>query len=117
MRAAVVTRFDAPDVLTVTDVPDFHPGHGEVVIDVTVASVLRVETMIRRTGGPPGFAVELPYIPGNGVGGRVRPVGSDVDQGWVGRRVVVHTGRRGGYAERVALPVKSLSVVLAKAMS
>ena len=43
MRATVVTWFGAPDVHTVPDVPDFHPDHGEVVIDVTVASVLRVE--------------------------------------------------------------------------
>jgi NADPH2:quinone reductase len=111
MRAAVVTTFGAPDVLRVTDVPEPHAGPGEVVIDVAVASVLWVETMIRRSGGPPGFAVEPPYIPGNGVGGRVRAVGPDVDQGWVGRPVVAHTGGHGGYAEQIALPVESLSVV------
>ena len=111
MRAAVVTRFGAPDVLEVTEVPDPDPGPGEVVIDVSVASVLWVETMIRRTGGRPYFDVEPPYIPGNGVGGQVRAVGSDVDPDWLGRRVVAHTCGQGGYAEQVALPVESLSVV------
>lgn len=111
MRAAVVTRFGAPDVLEVTHVPDPRPGTGEVLIDVSVASVLWVETMIRRTGGPPGLAVEPPYIPGNGVGGEVRAVGPDVDGAWVGRTVVAHTGGHGGYAEQVALPAESLSVV------
>lgn len=111
MRAIVVTRFGAPDVLRLTDVPDPRPGPGEVVIDVAVASVLWVETVIRRTGGPPLLAVEPPYIPGNGVGGRVRSVGAAVDQSWVDRLVVAHTSGGGGYAEQVALPVESVSVV------
>ena len=111
MRAAVVTRFGAPDVLTVTEVPEPRAGAGEVLIDVEVASVLWLETMIRRGSGPPGHAVDPPYVPGNGVGGRVRAVGPAVGEEWVGRRVVAHTGGGGGYAEQIALPVKSLSVV------
>jgi NADPH:quinone reductase len=111
MRAVVVNQFGPPDVLQVTDVPDPHPAAGEVLIEVTVASVLWVETRTRRTGGPPVLAVEPPYIPGNGVGGRVRQVGPDVDPGWVGRAVVGHTGGGGGYAEQVVLPVEALSVV------
>ena len=78
---------------------------------MAVASVLWVETVIRRTGGPPGLTAEPPYVPGNGVGGRVRAVGPGVDQSWVGRLVVAHTGGRGGYAEQVASPVESLSVL------
>lgn len=111
MRAIVVSQFGGPEVLRTTEVPDPRPGPGEVVIDVAVASVLWVETVIRRTGGPPVLAVDPPYIPGNGVGGRVRSVGADVDHDWLGRRVVAHTAGGGGYAEQVALPVSALSVV------
>lgn len=111
MRAAVVTRFGSPDVLEVVNAPDPRPGPGEVLIDVAVATVLWVETMIRRTGGRPYFDVEPPYIPGNGVGGQVRAVGPAVERSWVGRTVVAHTGGRGGYAEQIALPVGSISVV------
>jgi NADPH:quinone reductase len=34
MRAAVVTRFGAPDVFEISELPDPVPGAGEVSIDV-----------------------------------------------------------------------------------
>ena len=34
MRAAIVTRFGAPDVFEISEMPDPIPGPGEVSIDV-----------------------------------------------------------------------------------
>jgi len=111
MQVATVTQFGPPEVLVTREAPDPTAGSGEVVIAVAAADVLWVETMIRQTGGGEYFDVTPPYIPGNAVAGRVRAVGDDVDRGWIGRKVVAHTGERGGYAEQVVVPEAGLSEV------
>lgn len=111
MRVAVVTRFGAPEVLATEDRLDPEPGPGELVIGVAAADVLWVETMIRRGLGGDYFDLTPPYVPGNGVAGRVRAVGDGVDPAWVGREVVAHTGERGGYAEQVAVPLRAVHPV------
>ncbi|WP_007512170.1 MULTISPECIES: zinc-binding dehydrogenase [Pseudofrankia] len=53
-------------------------------------------------------------MPGNGVGGQVVSVGDGVEDGWLGRRVITHTGGPGGwggYAERVVAPAAELVAV------
>jgi NADPH2:quinone reductase len=47
-------------------------------------------------------------ILGNGVGGVVAEVGTNVDERLLGRRVVTGTGGQGGYAERVAVDARGL---------
>lgn len=111
MQVAKVREFGGPEVLVTSEEPDPVPGAGDVVIDVVAADVLWVETMIRRGEGRDYFGVTPPYVPGNGVAGRVRAVGDGVDQRWVGREVVAHTGERGGYAEQVRVAVQKLSPV------
>src|SRR4051812_49826210 len=60
-------------------------------------------------GGGPIPVPELPTIPGREVAGRVEAVGSEVDAGWIGKRVVVHLGMvPGGYAELAVAKVESL---------
>jgi NADPH2:quinone reductase len=52
-----------------------------------------------------------PYVPGNGVSGRVISTGTGVDPSWAGRTVVAHTGESGGsggYAEQVAVSVEDV---------
>ena len=110
MRTALVTRFGAPEVLVTDEATDPVAGPGEVVIDVAVADVLWVETMIRQGGGGEYFDMTPPYVPGNGVAGRVGAVADGVDPGWLGRRVVAHAGQ-GGYAERVVVRADRLSAV------
>jgi NADPH:quinone reductase-like Zn-dependent oxidoreductase len=39
MKATTFSRFGAPNVLAVVDVPDRMPGHGEALIRVEAASV------------------------------------------------------------------------------
>src|ERR687887_1454637 len=52
-----------------------------------------------------------PYTPGREVGGVVREAGPGVDPALVGRRVVGNTAGTGGYAERAAVPVRSLHLL------
>ena len=111
MQVAVVTRFGTPEVLETSEATDPVAAPGDAVIDVAVADVLWVETVIRQGGGGDYFDVTPPYVPGNGVASRVRAVGDGVAPGWIGRRVAAHTGERGGYAERVTVPADGLIAV------
>jgi NADPH2:quinone reductase len=92
VRAIWLREFGPPSVLVpgAADEPV-----GEVVIDVHHANITFVETQVRAGRGP--FPVQLPMIPGNGVGGTVG-----------GRRVIASLGGSGGYAERVAVPAAAL---------
>src|SRR6266545_4651852 len=95
MRVVEVTRFGGPEVLVPTEAADPVAAPGQVVVDVSAADVLFVETRIRRGGGGRYFDVTPPYVPGGGVAGRVRSVGEGVDPGWVGRPVVTSGAARG----------------------
>ena len=107
MRVIEATRFGGPGVLTVQEVPEAVAAAGQVVVDVSAADVLFVDTQIRRGWGREHFVVTPPYVPGSGVAGQVRTVGAGVDPDWVGRRVLAHTGNRQaheGYAEQAVVP-------------
>jgi NADPH:quinone reductase len=97
MRAVWLREFGGPEVLVAEDTPDPAAGPGQALIEVAFANITFVETQIRAGAGP--FKVELPMIPGNGVGGVVTSVGTEADRGLIGRRVVSGTGGSGGYAE------------------
>jgi NADPH:quinone reductase len=104
VRAATVTRFGGPEVFEIVEHDDPAPGAGEVAIDVEVADVLWVETVIRSGAVQDYWPMRPPYVPGNGVAGRVARLGEGVDAGLLGRRVVAHTGNEGGYADRAVVP-------------
>lgn len=108
MRVVRVERFGGPEVLVTREVPDPVAGPGQVVVDVSVADTLFVETAIRSGVARQWFPVEPPYVPGGAVGGRVLSVGEGVDSGWAGRHVVAHTGGGGGYAERAVVRAEAL---------
>jgi NADPH:quinone reductase len=110
MRAVVATRFGGPEVLVTSQVADPVAGQGQVVVGVSVADVLFVETQIRRGELGGYFNVEPPYVPGNGVAGQVISIGEGVDPGRAGRRVVAHTAlpQRGGYAEQAVAAAQAL---------
>ncbi len=104
MRAVVLRRFGPPSELVLAELPDPVPGPGEVVVAVAAVSITFVETQIRAGHPPhPSMAPVLPVILGNGVGGVVAAIGTDVALGLVGRQVVTTTGGSGGYAEQVAV--------------
>jgi NADPH2:quinone reductase len=101
MRAVWLRKTGGPEVLVAGDAPDPVPGPGQVLIEVELANVTFVETQLRAGTGP--FSLELPVIPGNGVGGVVASVGPGVDEELIGRRVVSSMGGSGGYAELAAV--------------
>lgn len=117
MRAVEVPRFGDTEVLTVRELPDPVAGPGELVVDVVAVDVLFADVRLRTGWGREWFHLEPPYVPGNGVAGVVRSVGSDVDPAWVGRGVLAYTGENGGmtpigaYAEQAAVAVTDVEPV------
>jgi len=104
-------EFGPPENLRYEEAPDPVPGPGTVLIRVEAAGVHLVDTVLRSggAGGGPIPVPELPTIPGREVAGRVEAVGSEVDAGWIGKRVVVHLGMvPSGYAELAVAKVESL---------
>lgn len=117
MRAVEVTKFGGPEVLVLRELPDPVAGPGQMVIDVAAVDVLFVDSRLRAGWGKEWFQLKPPYVPGNGVAGVVRSVGSDVDDAWIGRRVLAHTGENGGmtpiggYAEQATAEVSDVEPV------
>jgi NADPH2:quinone reductase len=77
------------------------------VIDVTVVPVLFLDTQIRAGLWRDWFPARPPYVPGAGVAGTVGSAGTDVEPGWVGRRVMADTPA-GGYLEQAVVPADRL---------
>ncbi|HTE59032.1 MAG TPA: zinc-binding dehydrogenase [Solirubrobacteraceae bacterium] len=87
-------------MLTEVELPDPHPGPGQIAIDVTHAAVGMIDVIFRRGDRadddrfPPP-----PFVPGIEVAGFVREVGDGVDQFRAGQRVVtLSLMEMGGYA-------------------
>ncbi|GAA4536079.1 zinc-binding dehydrogenase [Amycolatopsis samaneae] len=97
----MATRFGAPDVLDLVELPTPEPGPGELRIAVTAAGVGWLDARIRAGEGPGVFAVRPPYIPGGAVAGTVDAIGDGVAGHWLGTRVIgrAGTGYGGGYAD------------------
>ena len=88
MKAMLYHEPGGPEVLSYTDVPDPEPGPVDVVVDVAVTALNRLD-VVQRNGWyhMPGFT--LPHIAGMDVAGTVTAAGSDVDGVAIGDRVVV----------------------------
>lgn len=111
MLQVQAVRFGGPDVLVSRQVPDPAAAPGQVVVRTSAADVLFVDTAIRAGRAADFFPIRPPYVPGNGIAGRVTSLGDGVDPGWLGRAVVAHTGGpggSGGYVEQAAVDVGEL---------
>lgn len=110
MHAIRQHEFGPAENLRYELVDDPLPGTGQVRIAVSAAGIHLLDTTIRagRHGGP--FPLpRLPMTPGREVAGVVDAVGAEVDEGWLGRRVVAHLGMAsGGYAELALVAATSL---------
>jgi NADPH2:quinone reductase len=113
MRQVVATQFGGPEVLATSTTADPVAGPGQVVVDAAVADTLFVDTQIRRGWGREHFTVQPPYVPGGGVAGVVSSTGDGVDPDWIGRRVVAHTGERGGHGGYVERAVVGADAIVA----
>ncbi len=107
MKAVLVRKFGPPEVLVAEELPEPRPGDGQVLVEVAAAGVNFIETTV-RTGAFARAANQMPYVPGNEVGGVILEVGPGVDPALAGRRVVTGTGGRGGYAERAVAAADGL---------
>ncbi|MCO1580828.1 zinc-binding dehydrogenase [Crossiella sp. SN42] len=107
MRAVWLREFGGPEVLALGEAPDPVPGEGQVLIEVAYANITFVETQF-RAGGQSPFRVELPVIPGNGVGGTVLATGPGVDPELAGAKVISSLSGTGGYAELAVASAETL---------
>jgi len=108
MRAVVASEPGGPEVLTLEERPDPHPGPGEVVLDVAASAVNRAD-LLQRQGHyppPPGASDVL----GLECSGTVREVGDGVERWRVGDPVCALLAG-GGYAEQVLVPAGQLMPV------
>ena len=119
MRAAVVTEYGGPEVITVQDVPDPVPGPDEILVRVAGTAINRADTMQRQGGYPDPRGRGGPEILGLEFAGTVAELGARVTSWKVGDAVMgIESGACNAELvtthERQALPVPS-NVALADA--
>lgn len=98
MKAIRVQQFGGPEQLKLEDVPDLHPGPGQVVVKLHAVGVNPFDTYMRT--GTYAIKPQLPYTPGADAAGVIASVGSDVKRVKVGDRVYVAGTVSGAYAEQ-----------------
>ncbi|MDX6582255.1 MAG: hypothetical protein QOI10_1439 [Solirubrobacterales bacterium] len=113
MKAVVITRHGAPEVLQVEERPDPPVGAGEIRIAVRAAGINFADLMARSGVYPD--APPPPCVVGYEVAGEVESVGDGVESVKAGDRVIAGT-RFGGYAELVSVPADQV-VALPKKLS
>lgn len=112
MKAIALLRYGAPEVLRPIELPDLAPGPGEVLVRVRAAGVnptdISLRSGARATGPHPGG----PLVPGMDIAGILSSIGpatqTALSVGDDVMGVVVPEGSRGGYAEQVVLPARSV---------
>jgi len=108
MRAAVVRRYGAPDVLELQQAPDPQPKSGEVLVRVKAVGV-NFADLLQRMGLYPG-APKPPFVPGLEIAGVVEKVADGARQA-EGERfqpgdAVAAITHFNAYAEWIVLPAK-----------
>ncbi|WP_225824586.1 zinc-binding dehydrogenase [Streptomyces naphthomycinicus] len=101
MHAVRLHTFGPAENLTHEEIPDPHPGPGQIRIAVAAAGVHLLDAALREGHrGPLPELPRLPTIPGREIAGTIDALGDGVDDDQLGRRVVAHLGYApGGYAE------------------
>lgn len=107
MRAVAIQAFGSPEGLAVIDLPDPHPGDGQVLITTEAIGVGGVDTMMRR-GALAAYGIKEGHVLGGEIAGTVAGVGDGVDTSWIGRRAWAFTGVGGGYVEQAIAPAATL---------
>ncbi|HYM40844.1 MAG TPA: zinc-binding dehydrogenase [Thermoplasmata archaeon] len=98
MKAVLLPRYGAPDVLEYTeDRPEPVPGPDEVLVHVHAASINHLDLTVRK--GIPTLNLVLPHILGADLAGEVAQLGSDVAGLELGDRVVANPGLTCGHCE------------------
>lgn len=105
MKAAQFSRFGAPEVLEIVDVPDPHPGPGQVRIVVHATGISATDPKLRQ--GLLDFGAGLPQTTGRDVAGVVDEVGGGVTDVAVGDRVFGVSDDGAGAAELALLTYRA----------
>src|SRR6201995_1587109 len=105
MKAAQFSRFGGPEVLEIVDLPDPHPGPGQVRIVVHAAGINATEWKLRRGLG--GVGAGLPQTTGRDVAGVVDELGEGVTDVAVGDRVFGLSDDGAGAAELALLTFRA----------
>ena len=108
MRAAMCRAYGPPDTLVIDDVDAPGASPGQAVIDVQAASVNFTDVLILQNRYQ--LSARPPFVPGSEFAGVVRAVGPGVDAVRPGDRVCGVT-LVGAFAERIAVPAASLTVL------
>lgn len=106
MKAAQFSQFGGPDVLEIVDLPDPHPGPGQVRIRVHAAGISATDPKIRS--GALDFGRPLPQTTGGDVAGIVDEAGENVTDVSVGDRVFGVSDTGAGAAELTLLTHRAL---------
>ena len=101
MKAARFSTFGGPEVLEIVDLPDPHPGPGQVRIVVRAAGISATDWKLRK--GLLSFGAELPQTTGRDVAGVVDEVGEGGADVAVGDRVFGVSDDGAGAAELALL--------------
>jgi NADPH:quinone reductase-like Zn-dependent oxidoreductase len=105
MKAAQFSRFGGPEVLEIVELPDPHPGPGQIRIVVHAAGINATEWKLRK--GVLSFGAALPQTTGRDVAGVVDEVGEGVTDVAVGDRVFGVSDDGAGAAELALLTYRA----------
>ncbi|MGW7003431.1 NADP-dependent oxidoreductase [Streptomyces sp. NPDC054933] len=106
MKAAQFSTFGGPEVLEIVDLPDPHPGPGQVRIVVHAAGISATDWKLRK--GLLSFGAGLPQTTGRDVAGVVDEVGEGVTDVAVGDRVFGVSDDGAGAAELALLTYRAI---------
>jgi NADPH:quinone reductase-like Zn-dependent oxidoreductase len=106
MKAAQFSQFGGPEVLEMVDLPDPHPGPGQVRIVVHAAGISGTDWKLRK--GVLNFGAGLPQTTGRDVAGVVDEVGEGVTDVSVGDRVFGVSDDGAGAAELTLLTFRAI---------
>jgi NADPH:quinone reductase-like Zn-dependent oxidoreductase len=106
MKAAQFSEYGGPEVLEIVDLPDPHPGPGQVRIAVRAAGINATEWKLRK--GLVDFGDALPQTTGRDVAGVVDELGEGVTDVAVGDRVFGVSDDGAGAAEWALLTYRAV---------
>jgi NADPH:quinone reductase-like Zn-dependent oxidoreductase len=114
MKVIGLMEFGGPDVLEVIDLPEPHPGSGEVRVRVHAAAVNPSDLMVRATGYSGQLASQpKPHIPGWDAAGVIDEIGPGADDRLaIGDKVLAVASARsvhkGAYQQALIVPAASV---------
>ncbi len=86
MKAVLCKAFGPPETLVIEELPDPHPGVGEVVVDVSAAALNFFDTLLIENKYQ--FKPPLPFSPGAEFAGTISAIGPEVEGLQLGTRVM-----------------------------